>query len=244
MNNIFYSFIITFLAGMTTTLGYFAIYIKGNINKVISFFLSFAGGVMISISIFSLIPESFSSFSNYYLFYRILYLLLFLVLGIFISSSIKWVLSKYESNELKKLGILSLISIILHNIPEGIITFMSMQYDMKIGLSLALSIALHNIPEGISIAIPYYYAIHKKLKVFIIVFIAGLSELLGGIITYLFFKSFITPNTFGIMYALIAGIMLNISINDLLKEAFLESPKMAHIGIIVGFIIMLFSIVF
>ena len=238
MNNIFYSFIITFLAGMTTTLGYFAIYIKGNINKVISFFLSFAGGVMISISIFSLIPESFSSFSNYYLFYRILYLLLFLVLGIFISSSIKWVLSKYESNELKKLGILSLISIILHNIPEGIITFMSMQYDMKIGLSLALSIALHNIPEGISIAI------HKKLKVFIIVLIAGLSELLGGIITYLFFKSFITPNTFGIMYALIAGIMLNISINDLLKEAFLESPKMAYIGIIVGFIIMLFSIVF
>lgn len=94
--------------------------------------------------------------------------------------------NKKNKNSLKKVGIVSMIAITLHNIPEGIITFMVSGVDINLGIKLALAISLHNIPEGISIAVPLYYATRKKLKTFLIVLLAGLSEISGQLFVFYF----------------------------------------------------------
>ena len=181
---IIYSFLLTLIAGLSTILGYFAIFIKGERKSLISFFLAYSGAIMLFISLVDLIPSSFNYLNNYFLLYRLLIIIGFLILGFLLSNYINESINM--ENNLKKIGLLSFISIILHNIPEGIITFMTTQINFKLGLILGLAITFHNIPEGISIAIPYYYGSNSKVKAFIMVLIAGLSELLGGIIGYLF----------------------------------------------------------
>ena len=242
--NIFNSFVITTLAGLSTIIGFLAIYIKGNTSKIISLFLSMSSGVMFIISIIDLIPSSLEYFNNYYILFRLLLLALFVVLGFILSNNLAHLADRYGNNSLAKLGILSLISIVLHNVFEGILTFMSCQIDLKLGISMALAISLHNIPEGISIAIPLYYANKSKRKIFFTVVIAGLSELLGALLAYLFLMPFINNFILGIILALTAGIMLNIGLFNLLKESFLYNRKTSIVGFILGILIMLFSMNF
>jgi len=242
--NIINSFIITTLAGLSTIIGFLVIYIKGNTNKLISLFLSIASGVMFIISIIDLIPSSLEYFNNYYIFFRLLLLLLFIVLGFIISNNLSHLAERYDDNSLAKLGILSLISIVLHNVFEGILTFMSCQIDLKLGISMALAISLHNIPEGISIAIPLYYANKSKKKILLTVIVAGLSELLGALLAYLFLMPFINNFVLGVILALTAGIMLNIGLFNLLKEAIDYNKRISIIGFILGILIMVFSMNF
>ena len=242
MRELLASFILTSLAGLSTIIGYFIIFIKGDKNKVISFALSFASGIMLTISIIDLIPSSNNYLSNYHFIFRLLLMLFFFVLGLFISTYIsnKVELNNHES--LKKIGIISIIAIIFHNIPEGIITFMVSGVNITLGIKLAIAISLHNIPEGISIAIPYYYATRKKLKTFLLVLISGLSELLGAIICYIFLRNIINNFMIGCIFSLIAGIMINISLTELLPESFkYKSLKISCIGFIIGSIIMIIS---
>lgn len=240
MNNILSSFILTSLAGFSTLIGFLIIFIKGDKNKIITFCLSFASSVMFTISIIDLIPSSFSYLSNYNLIFKILLISFFFILGVTLSNYIS---TKVENeNSLKKVGIISMIAIILHNIPEGIITFMVSGFNFSLGIRLAIAISLHNIPEGISISIPYFYATKNKFKTFLIVFIAGFSEIFGAIISYLFLKDFLNNFFIGCMFSLIAGIMINISLKELFPEAIkYNNMKVCHIGFITGVIIMIIS---
>ena len=134
-----------------------------------------------------------------------------------------------------------MLGIIVHNIPEGIITFMVSQVDKNIGLALAIAISMHNIPEGISISIPFYYSTKNKMYTFILVLLAGCSELIGGVISFIFFKNIITNTVLGIIFSLIAGIMLNISLFNLLKESYQYDAKNSIIGYLVGALVMIAS---
>lgn len=241
MNNILYSFILTIISGLSTLIGYFAIFIKGDKNKIISFSLSFASGIMTTICFIDLIPSAFSYLNNYWIIFRILYILLFIVIGFFISSLMDKHLSLDNNGSLYRVGFLTMLGIILHNIPEGIITFMVSQVDKSIGLSLAIAISLHNIPEGISISIPLYYSTKRKFYTFMLVFIAGCSELVGGVVSYILFKDMISNNLLGIIFSLIAGIMLNIGLFNLLQESREYSKKLAFLGFITGSLVMIVS---
>lgn len=239
--NIINSFIITTLAGLSTMIGFLSIYIKGNTKKIISLFLSMASGVMVFISFFDLIPSASEYLSNYFILFRLLIIFTFIVIGFIISNKISHLADIYGNNSLSKIGILSLISIVLHNVFEGIITFMSCQINVKLGISMAFAISLHNIPEGISIAIPLYYANEQKGKIFLVVLLAGLSEFLGALLTYLLLMPIINNLILGIMLSITAGIMISIGILSLLKEAFLYDRKTSILGIILGIIIMIIS---
>lgn len=239
--NIISSFVITTLAGLSTLIGYFAIYIKGNTNKIISLFLSMASGVMVVVSFIDLIPSSLKYLNNYFILFRLILVFLFIIIGFIISNNISHLSDKYSKNNLAKLGILSLISIVFHNVFEGIITFMSCQVNLELGLSMALAISLHNIPEGISIAIPLYYANESRKKILLTVIIASLSELLGAFLTYYFLLPFINNFILGIMLALTAGIMLSIGLLNLLNEAYQYDKKISVIGFIIGGVIMIIS---
>lgn len=239
--NILNSFILTSLAGLSTLLGFFAIYIKGNTKKIISFFLSMASGVMLIVSITDLIPSSYRYFANYFCFFRLILIAIFIVIGFLLSSYLEHLTNKKENDNLAKLGILSLISLVFHNVFEGIITFMSTIVNFKLGISLALAISLHNIPEGICIAIPLYYANKSKKSIFLLVLLASLSEILGAFFTYWFLLPFINNFLLGAILSLTSGIMISIGLLELLKESLKYDYTMSIVGFSLGMIIMILS---
>ena len=217
--NTYIAFILSSLAGLSTLIGSFVIFLskKKSLNFLIGG-MSFASSVMFFLSIFDLIPESICFFNNIYtVYFSVLLSLAFLFLGVCISFIVdKLFPNTFDDKSLYKLGLITMIGIIIHNIPEGIATFITTKENIKLGLSLTIAIAMHNIPEGISIALPIYYYTRNFKKAFLYTFICAISEPFGALLAYLFLKPSVF--VFGIVYSLIAGIMIHISIYELLPE--------------------------
>ena len=240
MNNCI-AFFLTFLSGISTLLGLIPIFINvKEEDKLICSSLALASGVMLSISILDLIPEAFDmlKYSNI----SIIIVFIFFMLGIFISLFIDNMFNKCN-NSLYKVGIISMVGLIIHNIPEGIITFISTSLDIRLGISVCVAIMLHNIPEGISIGIPIYYSTGSRVKAFIYTLISSLSELFGGLLTYLFLINFINEMVLGILFSVIAGIMIYISLYELLLESINYKKTIYTIlFFLIGFVFMVINL--
>ncbi len=235
-------FLITFLAGCSTLIGYFFIYFNNKNNRVLISSLGFASGVMFFISIFDLIPESIRCFNdNYFLFFSLILCFLFISIGTMLSNFID---NKLPNNSnLYKTGMISMIALIIHNVPEGIVTFLTSNHNISLGITLAISIALHNIPEGISISVPIYYSTRSKKKAFLYTFISGMSEFIGAVIAFLLFRKFDNNFFFGCLYSLTSGIMLYISVVELLPTSLKYKNKLCtYIFFIIGIIFIYISI--
>ena len=240
-----YPFILTTLAGMATMIGTIPIFVKiNNPDRLIAAACAFASGVMISVSVFDLIPEAINYFRGMYKgIIIILITFIFIILGMYTSLVMDKLVNKVsDGNNLFKVGILSMIVIILHNIPEGIVTYIVSNKNIMLGVSICIAIALHNIPEGISIAIPLYYSTGSKLRAVLYTLVSALSELLGAIITYLFLGRYINEFELGILFSFIAGIMIQISYSRLLPTSKNCDNKFSRLFFMIGFIFMLFSL--
>ena len=234
-----FAFLVSFLASISTLLGAAVLFIEyKDKNKLISKSLSFASGVMIAVSVLDLIPSSVIGLSkNFYIFPSTLLTLSFMAIGVIVSLLI----NKYlpSDSKLYKIGIFSMLAIILHNIPEGIATFLTTNANAKLGITLAIAIALHNIPEGISISVPLYFGTGSKTKAILYTFISGISEFFGSILAYLFLKNIASDIFINLLYALIAGIMISLSIEELIPNANKYSKKAVVIKyILIGIIFM------
>jgi ZIP family zinc transporter len=131
----------------------------------------------------------------------------------------------------------------IHNFPEGLVTFLSAMTDLKLGLVIAVAIAIHNIPEGIAVSIPIFYATGSRKKAFIYSFLSGLAEPFGGIIGYLVLKPFINDKVIGMVFALIAGVMVFISFDSLLPSAEKYGRHhLAILGLVIGMMVMAVSL--
>ena len=245
MNKIIFSFLTTILAGLTTIIGIIPCFIKDKYKDItISSSLAFSAGIMIMISIISLIPEAIIiQTEKNYLFPAVIKTAIFIVIGIIISNIINHKLdNNTNQTKLYNLGIISIITLILHNIPEGIVTYISTTTNQSLGLKLAFAIALHNIPEGISIAVPIYYSTRNLKKAASYTLISGLSEFLGALITFLFLKNYITNKLLSIILAITAGIMINISITEFLPKSLeYKKNKVTLTFFVLGLIIMYLS---
>lgn len=209
-----------------------------NSNKVILSSLSFAAGVMITISLTDLIPESLNLLNDYfYPFPKYIIMLIFFSIGVIISMLIDKYLpdNNIHKGKLYKIGIISMLAIIIHNLPEGIATFMATSSDISLGISLTLAIAFHNIPEGISISVPIFYATKSKSKAFLYTLISAISEPFGALLAYIFLRNYINNFILGSLFAIIAGIMVHISYYELLPTSFkYKNKKLSFIFLILG----------
>ena len=240
-----YPLILTSLAGLATLIGIIPIFVKiKNKDFIVASACAFASGVMICISILDLIPESIRYLRNNFNFLGVVGLcFVFMMVGIIISMLLDNYIDKVSNDSsLFKVGILSMIAIILHNIPEGIVTFIVSNKNIMLGVSICIAIALHNIPEGISIAVPIYYSTKSKKKAIFYTFLAGLSEPVGAILTGLFLVNYVNDVTLGLLFSFIAGVMIQISSNKLLPTGNNISKKLSLIFFITGFIVMIFSL--
>lgn len=244
MNQVTYAFLITTLAGLSTMIGSLLIFYKRKTTNIITSSLAFAAGVMICVSLTDLIPESINLLKEkFYIIPTILLCLIFIVVGIILSMGIdKYLPENKENSKLYRVGIISMLAIILHNIPEGIATFMASNTNISLGISLAIAIAFHNIPEGISISIPIYYATNSRLKALGYTFLSGMSELIGAVITYLFLSKLINPISMGILFSIIAGIMTHIAIYELIPTSLnYQNKKLTISSFIIGVGVMLLN---
>ena len=236
MNNIYMPLLLSLIAGLSTVIGSLLIFIKiKRIGEFITFSLSFSIGIMTLISIFDLIPSSVPIIINkYYYLYGIPICILTFLLGYLSISKINKKIDKSNNKSpLYRIGIASMISLMLHNFPEGMAVFMGAYTNISIGIKLCIAIMLHNIPEGIAIAVPLYYSGVGKRKTFLYTLFSGLTEPLGALLTYLLFKNYINDIFLSFVLLFVAGLMISLSINDMLKEALsYNKTRYIYIGIL------------
>ena len=142
-----------------------------------------------------------------------------------------------KGSNLYKIGILNMLILFLHNLPEGIAVFTSSVASQKLGLKIALSIGAHNLPEGICIAVPIYYSTGDRRKAFFYTFLSGVAEPIGAIITWLFLKPFISICFLNVTLYFVGCLMLTIAILEILPEVL--SYK-RYFYILVGLLLSLF----
>ncbi len=234
------AFALTLFAGLSTGIGgAMAFFAKHTNTKFLSVALGFSAGVMIYVSFVDVLPiaqESLSEMLGERLGMTIAVLSFFA--GIILIGVIDKLIPHYENphevhrieemqdkKEAKKqrkllhVGIFTAIALALHNFPEGLATFVAAMEDLKMGIFIALAIAIHNIPEGIAVSIPIYYATQNRKKAFTYSFVSGLAEPVGAVVGYFLLMALLNGYAFGILFAGVAGIMVFISLDQLLPAA-------------------------
>ncbi|ENM7425450.1 zinc transporter ZupT [Campylobacter jejuni] len=152
-------------------------------------------------------------------------------------------LHQINTKALKRTGIFTALAIAIHNFPEGFATFISSLDNLTLGIAIAIAVAIHNIPEGLAVSLPIYHATGDKKKAFIYSTLSGFAEPLGAFVGVLILLPFIGDLTLAISFAVIAGIMVFISLDELLPAA--KTYDKAHdslYGLIAGMAIMALSL--
>ena len=193
---------------------------------------------MILVSLFDLFPESLKNLSNKPFLEVFSYILInYTIIHLFLKLMHKNKENKIEKGELYFLGLINMIGLFLHNIPEGIITCLSTNYNFSLGLKISISIILHNIPEGIAIAVPIYYSSKKRFKSLLFLFISSLGEVIGAIVSLFIFKNKINNIFIGYILISISILMILIAIEEIFSKIINKNKKNIFIGIIIGIVL-------
>jgi ZIP family zinc transporter len=234
------AFALTLFAGLATGIGSLVAFVAKRTNtKFLSFSLGFSAGVMVYISFMELVPEAGKVLND-------LQLVLSFFGGIGLIAIIDFLIPEDENPHeihladameknvrLKRMGIMIALSIAIHNFPEGVAAFMSGMNSLDVGIPIALAIAIHNIPEGIAVSVPIYHSTGSRRKAFWYSFLSGLAEPVGALVAFLILLPFWNPMLEGVVLASVSGIMVYISIDELLPGA--ERFGRHHLSIL-GFI--------
>ena len=256
------AFSLTLIAGLSTGIGSaMAFFAKKTNTNFLSVALGFSAGVMIYISFVELYAHGSESFIAYYgartgSFYNFLFfmggMLFIALIDRLVPSAenpheVHFVEELNEDHKKKKLmrtGLFSALVIGIHNFPEGVATFAAGLSDMTIAIPITIAIAIHNIPEGIAVSIPIYYATNSRKKAFWYSFSSGLAEPIGGVIGYFILRNYLNDLTLGATFSIIAGIMVFISLDELLPTAKeYGKPHAAIYGLIAGIAVMALSLI-
>jgi ZIP family zinc transporter len=256
------AFTLTLIAGLSTGIGSaMAFFAKKTNTNFLSVALGFSAGVMIYISFVELYAQGAENFIAHYgdrlgSFYNFLFfiggMLFIAIIDRLVPSSenphevhhIEEMKEVDKKKRLMRTGLFSALVIAIHNFPEGVATFAAGLSDMSIAIPITVAIAIHNIPEGIAVSIPIYYATSSRKKAFWYSFSSGLAEPVGGVIGYLILRNYLNDLTLGATFSVIAGIMVFISLDELLPTAKeYGKPHAAIYGLIAGIILMAISLV-
>lgn len=261
MDNFYFALGLTIFAGLSTGIGSLMAFMSKKFNpKFLAASLGFSAGVMIYVSfveIFFIAKEDLTA--NYHEYGEALTVLSFFAGILLIGIIDRFVPGPENPHELKnmtfldkkqdqekrlmRMGLFSAVAIGIHNFPEGLATFIAALENPQMGISIAVAIAIHNIPEGIAISIPIYYATKNRKKAFTLSFLSGLSEPIGAIVGYFILITFFGDGFLGFVFAAVAGIMVYISLDELLPTA--EEYGEHHLaiyGLMSGMLVMAISL--
>lgn len=264
-DNLLLAFGLTLLAGLATGIGSMLAFFTSTTNtKFLSWMLGFSAGVMIYVSMVeifvkakvALVDSLGDQLGNW------------LTVGGFFAGIVliglidKFVPEQNNPHELKKvedinalnleekkdhallkMGTFTALAIAIHNFPEGIATFTAALQDPGLGVAITVAIAIHNIPEGIAVAVPIYFATGDKKKAFKLSFLSGLAEPIGALVAFLILMPFLNDIMFGLIFAAVAGIMVFISLDELLPAAKkYDEGHLSIYGLVAGMAVMAISL--
>jgi len=262
---VLFAFGLTLFAGLSTGIGsMLAFFTKTTNTKFLSIALGFSAGVMIYVSMVEIffkakdsligeLGEKTGSWVTVISFFGGMFFIALidkLIPSVENPHEIRMVeemeedaRKAHKNKKLMKMGVFTALAIAIHNFPEGLATFTAALTNPSLGIAIAVAIAIHNIPEGIAVSVPIYFATGNKKKAFWHSFLSGLAEPVGAIIGYLILMPFMSPAVFGILFAAVAGIMVFISIDELLPAAREYGEHHLSIyGLVGGMIVMAVSL--
>jgi zinc transporter, ZIP family len=260
--DILFAFGLTLFAGLSTGIGSAMAFMSKKFNpKFLAGSLGFSAGVMIYVSMIEIFVKAKDALSDTYgdkpgYIYTVVAFFAGIALIALIDRMVPSVENPHEmsktgnnipeeikNKKLMRMGMFSAMAIGLHNFPEGLATFIGALKDPTLGISIAVAIAIHNIPEGIAVSVPVYYATKSRRKAFRYSFLSGLAEPVGALIGYFLLRNIFNDASFGIIFASVAGIMVYISLDELLPTA--EEYGEHHVaiwGLIAGMGVMAISL--
>lgn len=257
-NNVVFAFALSLFAGLATGIGsVLALFTKQTNTKFLAGSLGFSAGVMLYVAMVEIYRKaaSYLSVCSGEKGGAVLAAAFFFA-GIALIGVIDFVVPSTEgdigsrgqnpnmSANLRRMGFMTALAIGIHNFPEGLATFTSALRDPHLGVAIAVAIAIHNIPEGIATSAPIFFATGSRRKAFGISFVSGMTEPVGALLGYLLLRPFFNDIVFGALFAAIAGIMVFISLEELLPMAReIEKSRITIIGAIVGMMIMAASLI-
>lgn len=264
--NVVLAFLLTLFAGLTTGVGSLIAFFTSRTNtKFLSIALGFSAGVMIYVSLVEIFVKAkdeltlaLGNTNGYWM----------TLVGFFGGMMLIALIDKFipknnnphevrmvedvdvtetkiqDADKLMKMGTFTALAIAIHNFPEGIATFLSVLDNPQVGFAIAIAVAIHNIPEGIAVAVPIFFATGIRKKAFKLSLLSGLAEPLGAIVAYLILAPFLTPVIFGVIFAGVAGIMVFISLDELLPAAKkYDETHLSIYGVVAGMAVMAISLV-
>ena len=229
MTQLVYAFALSFLAGAASAMGGIcSFFIKKENLSALAVGLGFSAGVMIYVSFMEILPHAQNTLSALYgMEYG-----KWLCVGLFfVGTALAWGVDRFlpplhvrpgildQSARLKQTGIFTAVALTLHNFPEGLATFFSTLDSMKLGISIALAVAIHNIPEGIAVALPIYHSTGSRKKAFWASAASGMAEPVGAVVGYFILHAVLQEAVLGILFAVVAGIMVYLALDELLPTA-------------------------
>lgn len=259
------AFGMTILAGLATGIGSaLAFFARKTNTRFLAVALGFSAGVMIYVSLVEILAKARSALSvSLGTYFGSWLTVISFFFGIAVIAFIDRLVPSFENphemrtieemgsppvqsaenGKLMRMGVLSALAIGIHNFPEGLATFTAALQDPSLGGAIAVAIGIHNIPEGIAVAVPVYFATGSRKKAFGYSFLSGISEPMGALAGYFLLRSFFNETIFGILFAMVAGIMVFISFDQLLPTA--EEYGEHHLavyGLIAGMAVMAVSL--
>jgi len=251
------AFSLTLLAGLSTGIGAaIAFFSKADNRRILSVGLGFSAGVMIYVSFGEILLKSKNAFSALY--GDIAgegWMLLSFFAGLLIAFAIDRLIPEdvnphelRSSKELETLqeahassrlslrrtGIFTAVAIAIHNFPEGFATFVSSLDTFSMGMAVALAVAIHNIPEGMAVSLPIYHATGNRKEAFVYAFLSGIAEPIGAVAGYFLLMPLMGEASLGITFGAVAGIMIYISLDELLPASRVYGNEHTAIGGVVG----------
>lgn len=229
------AFSLTLFAGLATGIGsLIAFYAKKTNYKFLSAALGFSAGVMLYVSFVEIFQKALDSLTTAHgdtagTWYTVIGFFVGIAIIAIIDKFIPDVENPYEiedgdpqegkNRQLLRMGMFTALAIAIHNFPEGLATFTAALAEPALGVSIAIAIAIHNIPEGIAVSAPIYYATGSRVKAFWYSFLSGLAEPVGALLGYLVFMTIFSDTVFGVIFAAVGGMMVYISLDELLPAA-------------------------
>ncbi len=236
-NNVLFAFLLTLFAGLSTGIGStIAFFAKKTNTRFLTVSLGFSAGVMIYVSFVEIFVQGREVLTTAMGLQKGWWAAVLAFFGGIAMIAIidRLIPSEENPHEMKqieggeeekksgsllRMGLMTALAIGIHNFPEGLATFTAALSDPKVGIAIAVAIAIHNIPEGIAVSVPVYYATGSKKKAFRLSFLSGIAEPVGALAGYLILLPILTDTLMGMLFCLVAGIMVFISLDELLPAA-------------------------
>ena len=236
-HSILFAFLLTLFAGLSTGIGSaIAFFAKKTNIKFLTFSLGFSAGVMIYVSFVEIflmgadvLTEAAGIREGWWAAVLAFFggiALIGIIDRLIPSEENPHEIKKLEGGEeeirsgsLMRIGMMTALAIGIHNFPEGLATFTAALTEPQIGIAIAVAVAIHNIPEGIAVSVPVYYATGSKKKAFRLSFLSGLAEPVGALAGYLLLLPILSDTLMGVLFCFVAGIMVFISLDELLPAA-------------------------